>query len=345
MSILQIDISEEQPKIEVKPSIIIEVVSFVNLLANREKYDFEKELVNRVYEKLSSRSRRFVELVKGMSFSGCDLIGFFMSEEIYFDFDLFMEKVLDYSGTEFIYRAFDREFTVERLEEVKGDRNRFQDFLDSVASLMWKTNARQIEALLYDTEKYKEGLVGLVREIYGNEDFRNKVSGLTEVYRQSIEDVRQRLLIKSPIELVKEIKGWSKSIDSKFEQYYFFPTYFIYNHNIISWYDKTFTLFYNAKFVEKVNSKEVDTVLSIFKSLSDKTRLQILQLLRIEPLYGKQLAERLNLSGATISRHLDQLKSLNLVAEEKSDNYKYFRLNKEEIGNIVDRIQTFLSSN
>lgn len=344
MPILQIDISEEQPKIEVMPSVIIEVASFVHLLANREKYDFERDFANRIYGKLSGGSQRFLEIVAGMKFSGCDLLGFFMSEGVYADFDLFAERVSGYSGVEFIYRALDREIPVKRLEEVVSDRSGFEAFLGEIEHQMWVSNTKQIEALIYDTETYKKGLVGLIREIYADEEFRSKVSSLSEVYRQSIEDIRKRLLNKNPYELVNEIKGWNKSIGSQFREYYFFPSYFLYNHNIVSWYGKTFTLFYSAKFVEKVNNMEVDAVLSIFKSLSDKTRLQILQLLRIEPLYGKLLAEKLDLSGATISRHLDQLKSLNLVIEEKSDNYKYFKLNQEEIENVLGRIQTFLSS-
>jgi len=67
------------------------------------------------------------------------------------------------------------------------------------------------------------------------------------------------------------------------------------------------------------------------KCLSDNTKQSILQLLKDEPLYGSQLAEKLNCTGANISWHMSALLGLDLVCMKKENNRVYFSLNKEAI--------------
>jgi len=72
------------------------------------------------------------------------------------------------------------------------------------------------------------------------------------------------------------------------------------------------------------------------KALSDSTKLNILKLLKDEPMYGSQLAERLNCTSANISHHTSSLLTLNLVHYEKENNRMYLHLNKEIICQYLD---------
>lgn len=72
------------------------------------------------------------------------------------------------------------------------------------------------------------------------------------------------------------------------------------------------------------------------KALSDNTKLSILKLLKDGPMYGSQLAEKLNCTGANISHHMSPLMSLNLVHIEKENNRVYYHLNKEIICQYLD---------
>jgi predicted transcriptional regulator len=58
--------------------------------------------------------------------------------------------------------------------------------------------------------------------------------------------------------------------------------------------------------------------LAVYESLASETRLKILELLSIQELNIGQLAAKLNLSSAIVTRHIQKLEQAQLVASEKS---------------------------
>lgn len=67
---------------------------------------------------------------------------------------------------------------------------------------------------------------------------------------------------------------------------------------------------------------------SLFKCLSDKSRLQILKSLAVEDMYVERLAERLQLSASTVSFHLKKLAEAGMVTSYKSQYYMMYSLKK-----------------
>ncbi len=63
------------------------------------------------------------------------------------------------------------------------------------------------------------------------------------------------------------------------------------------------------------------------KAISDPVRRDILGLLKNGRKSAGEIAEKFNLTGATVSYHLTKLKSADLVAEEKYKNFIYYELN------------------
>ena len=63
------------------------------------------------------------------------------------------------------------------------------------------------------------------------------------------------------------------------------------------------------------------------KAISDPVRRDILQMLKSGRKSAGEIAERFNLTGATVSYHLAKLKSADLIAEEKYKNFIYYELN------------------
>ena len=68
---------------------------------------------------------------------------------------------------------------------------------------------------------------------------------------------------------------------------------------------------------------------SIFKILSDETRLRILVLLYQEDLCVCQLSSILNVPQPRISKNLSKLRDLDLVADERKEKFVYYSLKKE----------------
>lgn len=77
---------------------------------------------------------------------------------------------------------------------------------------------------------------------------------------------------------------------------------------------------------------------SIFKALNDPTRREILQLLQERDMTAGEIVERFNISGPSISHHLDLLKQAKLVIAEKEGQYIYYSLNTT----VVDEIMKWL---
>ena len=85
--------------------------------------------------------------------------------------------------------------------------------------------------------------------------------------------------------------------------------------------------------------KSIDA-LQLFKCLADISRLQILKSLSKEDMYVERLAERLNLSSATISSHLKKLEEIGAVQSRREQYYTVYSLCPDVFSpRIIDLIQ------
>lgn len=79
--------------------------------------------------------------------------------------------------------------------------------------------------------------------------------------------------------------------------------------------------------------------LKLFKVLSDKSRLLILNSLLEESMVVERLASRLGLAISTVSFHLKKLEDSGLVSSEKDQYYKQYTVNKailnQSLSNLV----------
>ena len=64
-----------------------------------------------------------------------------------------------------------------------------------------------------------------------------------------------------------------------------------------------------------------------FKALADPVRREILVMLKQGKMSAGEIGQAFDMTGATISYHLSQLKKAGLVMESKQKNYIYYELN------------------
>lgn len=64
-----------------------------------------------------------------------------------------------------------------------------------------------------------------------------------------------------------------------------------------------------------------------FKALSNPIRREILDLLKGGKLSAGEIAERFELTGATISHHLSVLKKADLILETREKNFIFYEIN------------------
>ncbi|MET0463865.1 MAG: autorepressor SdpR family transcription factor [Chitinophagaceae bacterium] len=80
---------------------------------------------------------------------------------------------------------------------------------------------------------------------------------------------------------------------------------------------------------------------TVFKALNDPTRRRILELLQERDMTAGEIVEHFDISGPSISHHLDLLKQANLVSSEKEGQYVYYSLNTTVVDDIVKWFMQF----
>jgi DNA-binding transcriptional ArsR family regulator len=82
-----------------------------------------------------------------------------------------------------------------------------------------------------------------------------------------------------------------------------------------------------------------------FKALSDPVRRDILIMLKQGSLPAGVIAQHFDMTGATISYHLSQLKKADLVSERKHKNFIYYELNVSVFEEIMLWMSQFKGEN
>jgi len=80
---------------------------------------------------------------------------------------------------------------------------------------------------------------------------------------------------------------------------------------------------------------------SLFKALNDKTRRDILELLRKGDLAAGEISDKFDIAKPSISHHLDLLKQAGLVISEKRGQFIYYSLNVTVFDELVKWILKF----
>ena len=75
------------------------------------------------------------------------------------------------------------------------------------------------------------------------------------------------------------------------------------------------------------------------KAISDPVRREILEMLKKGKMSAGEISEKFQLTGATVSYHLSQLKKADLIAESKMKNFIYYELNTSVFEEVLTWIE------
>lgn len=71
------------------------------------------------------------------------------------------------------------------------------------------------------------------------------------------------------------------------------------------------------------------------KAISDPVRRNILEMLKSGKRSAGEIAEKFDLTGATVSYHLSKLKRADLIVEQKYKNYIYYEFNASVFEDVL----------
>ena len=194
--------------------------------------------------------------------------------------------------------------------------------------------------LYYNFSSYRDYAHALLKHV--EELIKNKIKDYTDEIVNHMNFVENQLLTKQGV-LLDEPKVDISAEDGL--EYHIYPSV----HQAISLTMSTSSLFspyvligmgiYSMKDLSDGTDVEKERAIQFLKCLGDSTKQSILQLLKKESLYGSQLAEKLNCTGANISQHMHGLAKLDVVSLRKENNRVYFYLNKEAIHKHLDVVK------
>lgn len=97
----------------------------------------------------------------------------------------------------------------------------------------------------------------------------------------------------------------------------------------------------DANFIMKDHKFTKEDVVNAGKLLSDKSKVDILEFISKKPCYGKEIANELNLSTATISYHVNALLQIGFVKAEVNSNKVYYSIARDRIASYLEEIKEF----
>jgi DNA-binding transcriptional ArsR family regulator len=99
---------------------------------------------------------------------------------------------------------------------------------------------------------------------------------------------------------------------------------------------------FDDNFQIRSQTNDLTAVNQALKLLSDKSKFEILMLIKENSAYGIELAKSMNLSTPTISYHMSALIQSGLVKIEKSNNKVFYTSNRERIDELLKQIRQYL---
>lgn len=320
---------KNSPVIQVKNSLAIEVAAAIHFLSDRSHHKFPEKLAGELLSSLSTNSLKLLKLLSGMRLQGQELFEFILKERAFDDVSLLTQKMSTYDDVEYIYTILGEVLDYNQIQEVICRGKSLKTLAEEKPRLV-NDNLKCFELLFYNTSQFKADSINLIKEM-NNSILKNKLDSLKEDYSKQYHKINARLKDKTPLDVSQEIMNRQFKRIFDFREYYFIPCYFISPHNLRVFCADAQMVVFAMEQSEDSASKIGDSVSQVFRIISDRTRLEILRAIIKEPTYGKLLAERLNLTTATISHHIEVLKSIDLIIEKRIKNIKYFEANEQEI--------------
>jgi DNA-binding transcriptional ArsR family regulator len=79
---------------------------------------------------------------------------------------------------------------------------------------------------------------------------------------------------------------------------------------------------------------------AVFKALSDKNRRKILQILHKKDMTAGEICKQFDITGASVSHHLDVLKKARLVVAERKGQFISYSLNTSVFEDTLNMIMS-----
>ena len=308
-----------------KPLFYVELIALLNRLVNDKGYrgiQFSKE------------QSVFLHQLNCLRLKGYELFEFYLYNSIE-DIEMLETVYKSYNQTDFLYLLCGEVFSKEEILLLVKNFDSIGSLVDG-NSYISDHDWQSIRFVFNNTQEFINRLIDLLKSLHivVLEQLENQT-----IYQKSIAKVSADLKSKVPLDVAQGIMGKKFKRVYDFKTYYFVPSYFFYNKPMRTFNDNTQIVIYP---IQEFNLYDKTMLANALRIIGDNTRLDIIERLSKKPMFGKELAKELGIGTSTVSHHLEQLRSIGLIHEERDKNTKYFGINLIEYNKFCDALKSFI---
>lgn len=314
-----------------------------SLLSNksREVAGRPLELTHWVEQKRAALPRELTEELAVFfdpeSFFGLTLIRYAWDKRVFEHIDPFLESLEQESGLTLLSYFLQSGYG----GNLRPDIHLLPEVTQFIDSSRWPQSEKwKITYLYLHPEETKQRLIRMLKQFYAY--LKNELEELAVQQQESMEQMKSFIEEHGEKGLTQLLSGQT-STDS-LEEIVISPSIFYYDCSMNSESESSLIFLYGTKQFQLKSELAVDKgrVINAFKILSDEKRIHIIRLLQQSPLYGYELAQRLDLSSSTVSHHLSSLASIGLVRASRKENRVYYEVQSQEIEKLLEQIKVTL---
>jgi DNA-binding transcriptional ArsR family regulator len=247
-----------------------------------------------------------------------------------------LQEFRRYEPKDLIFRVV---YSVCKNHFPKEDTKEYEELKDNVAAMMelvqhteFQDPVRQERVIesLKNPEETKQRLSFFLEQFY-QRSFKLIENNLTEILEPQQEKY-QKLFNNNPKKFLEQYlnviprEEQSLVVCLSFFKYISWHNYSLYENVSQDW----FVMGVYSDMLYEEN-RCYERFSNFFHTLSDPNRISILKMLSERPYYGQELAEKLNITPATVSYHMTFLQRAGIITVQRADNRSYYSMENSKL--------------
>lgn len=325
------------PRVYIRRSKVVELTSIVlSIFSSTEKFKLlvQKNYGNNFVNNIIKKYEKIGNILTKINYGGFGLLEFLLLNREFDEIKTYMDKIKQMNEIDFFCCFWGNDIDRETVIEILKSDKKLEKFCKE--HNYWYGDLKSIQCIMKNREEFLEEFLSCALE-FDNSVFDNLMEDTYKAYKEELFQLENKLKINDPLEISQNIMGKKFRRRGPYSEFIFIPTFFLAGKSVRFMSDIQLLLYK----METNDNAETEKMFEVLRVISDGTRFAILKLLTKEPMYGKQIAEHIKLTTPTISHHLDQLKSVGIINEERVKNIKYFSAN----GNEIEKFLKWMTQN
>lgn len=313
-----------KPNIILTPSKVIELLSVCHAFSDDEHKYGKEAYFSYLNDYLTDEDKRTIYDIHKLPFYGLQIMLLTLKTVEFDNVEAFLEKVNEMTDNDFLHIISGELISYDDIEIFKNSPELLANFLRNNKSVVSRKDC-SLERLIQNPKDFKSRFINLLTKL-SNKKFYDQVDEFRNDYSHAQRYINTFLINNQPIDIIVDFREFDRT--KNFNNIIMVPAMMLTPHRTYYFYDEqSLLILYDIDLIKDYTNLQIEKSSEFLKAISDVSKLNILSLLRYNRLCSSELSNILNLTTATISRHIDSLMKFNLIEESKERNTKFYQLN------------------